>query len=90
MSNVRKYPRNVNTHAAVALAGIGFDRTQSVLIADPARDFADLTISAESDDVQLKLWQADKVKGVTGMAAVRSVMHSIGRTAEARPGLRFC
>lgn len=30
------YPRNVNVHAAVALAGIGFDRTCSKIISDPA------------------------------------------------------
>ena len=30
------YPRNVNVHAAVALAGIGFDRTHSMITSDPA------------------------------------------------------
>ena len=29
------FPRNVNVHAAVALAGIGFEATQSIVIADP-------------------------------------------------------
>lgn len=30
-----RFPRNVNVHAAVAIAGIGFDRTRSVVVADP-------------------------------------------------------
>lgn len=30
------YPRNVNVHAAIALAGIGFDDTRSKIISDPA------------------------------------------------------
>ncbi|TKT78214.1 aspartate dehydrogenase domain-containing protein [Aquamicrobium sp. LC103] len=30
-----RFPRNVNVHAAVALAGIGFDRTRSRVIAQP-------------------------------------------------------
>ncbi len=30
----KKFPRNVNVHAAIALAGLGFDNTESVVIAD--------------------------------------------------------
>jgi aspartate dehydrogenase len=30
-----KFPRNVNVHAVLALMGLGFDRTRSVVISDP-------------------------------------------------------
>lgn len=30
-----RFPRNVNVHAAIALAGLGFEATRSVIIADP-------------------------------------------------------
>lgn len=29
------YPRNVNVHAGTALAGLGFDKTRSVIVSDP-------------------------------------------------------
>lgn len=32
----RLYPRNVNVHAAIALAGIGFDKTRSIITSDPS------------------------------------------------------
>lgn len=31
----RLFPRNVNVHAALALAGLGFDRTISIIVSDP-------------------------------------------------------
>lgn len=30
-----RFPRNVNVHAGLAIAGIGFDRTRSIVVADP-------------------------------------------------------
>ena len=41
------FPRNVNSHATVALAGIGFDRTRSVLVADPSLEVSVIELTAQ-------------------------------------------
>ncbi|MEM2905594.1 MAG: aspartate dehydrogenase domain-containing protein [Candidatus Bathyarchaeia archaeon] len=44
------FQRNVNTHATVALGGIGFDRTYSTLIVDPYLNIAVLeSLPVEQD-----------------------------------------
>jgi aspartate dehydrogenase len=68
-----KFPRNVNTHATVAVGGIGFDWTVSVLIADPELNAAVLEIYAHGGGVDLELKRTGIIKGVTGVATLRSV-----------------
>jgi len=42
-----KYPQNVNISAAVALAGLGLDRTELMIVADPTIDIHYVEIQAE-------------------------------------------
>jgi len=85
-----KFPRNVNTHACVALAGIGFDRTRSILIADPALQVLVQEIRVRGGGVEFEFKLTAQMKGVTGSATLRSVLASIVSTAVKGPGLHFC
>ena len=57
------FPRNVNSHATVALAGIGFDRTRSVLFADPSLDVSVIQITARGKGVQMSIERSNPLKG---------------------------
>ena len=51
----RGFPANVNVAAALALAGIGPDRTRVEIWADPALDRNTHTVEVESDAVRLRM-----------------------------------
>lgn len=51
----RLFPQNANLAASVALAGIGFDRTEVELIADPAASGNTAVVEARSPDCTLKV-----------------------------------
>lgn len=63
----RLFPRNVNVHAAVALTGIGFDRTRSVIISDPAvqTNTHIVRLSGMGTEMQIRIG-SDADSGVTG------------------------
>ena len=84
------YPRNVNSHAAVALAGIGFDRTRSVLIADPALEASIIEVEARGGGVEISIRRANPMMGVSGVMTLMSTLASIGRAKGDMPGLRVC
>lgn len=85
-----KFPRNVNSHAAVALAGIGFDRTQSVLIADPALEASIIELEARGGGVEVAIRRENPMAGVSGVMTLMSSLASIGRAKAVQPGLRVC
>ena len=85
-----RFPRNVNTHATLALGGIGFERTHSTLIADPALNAAILEIYARGSGVHLEMKRSEEITGVSGASTPWSVLQSILSTAAKDPGVHFC
>lgn len=74
------YPRNVNAHAAVALAGLGFQKTQSKIISDPAVHTNSHTICVEGDGVSLRVAISTFASGgVTGSYTLISACGSLDR-----------
>jgi len=76
------YPRNVNVHAGIAIAGLGFDKTQSKIISDPDAlgNTHVIAIKARGCTFNIEI-VSDPVSGVTGAytpvsaySAVRKVL----------------
>jgi aspartate dehydrogenase len=84
------FPRNVNSHATVALAGIGFDRTRSVLIADPSLAVSVIEITAQGKGVSMKIERANPLKGVSGVFTLNSTLAAICRAKGARSAMQIC
>lgn len=73
------FPRNLNSHAVVAISGIGFDRTKSKLIADPRSSEAKHHIIAKCKDTVFEIEISSAIKGVTGEYTLVSVYGTIRR-----------
>ena len=84
------FPRNVNAHAALALGGIGFDRTRSVLIAVTDSHTSDIEITAGGPAADLRIRRVSPMKGVSGMFTLISALASIMRAKGPGVGLQIC
>ena len=84
------FPRNVNSHATVALAGIGFDRTRSVLVADPALDVSVIELTARGKGVSMKIERSNPLKGVSGVFTLQSTLAAIARAKGAGQVMQIC
>jgi len=57
------FPRNVNVHACIALCGIRFDRTHSIIIADPATKKMAHLIEVKGDGLEWKIGLFGRICG---------------------------
>ncbi|MFI3214813.1 MAG: aspartate dehydrogenase domain-containing protein [Eubacteriales bacterium] len=85
-----QYPRNVNVHACIALAGIGFDRTHSTIIADPAVDTNAHIITIKGDGIDITMDISSYANGaVTGAYTPYSACGSLDRILNTSKDLHF-
>jgi aspartate dehydrogenase len=84
------FPRNVNSHATVALAGIGFDRTRSVLIADPSLEVSVIEVTARGQGVSMKIERSNPLKGVSGVFTLHSTLAAITRAKGPEAAMQIC
>ena len=84
-----KFPRNVNTHAAIAYAGIGFDRTHSVLLVNPEWKDAKITIDAKGPGLDLHVERIEGITGVTGASTPVSIYNTVQMIGSTGPGIHL-
>ncbi len=83
------FPRNVNTHAAIAYAGIGFDRTHSVMVVNPAWNTAVVSIHAQGGGIELNVERVEGITGVTGASTPASIYNSVQTIGSTGPGIHL-
>jgi aspartate dehydrogenase len=84
-----KFPRNTNTIAALAYAGIGFERTRAVLIVNPAWTTAIVSLSAKGPGVDLRIEREESISGVTGASTPASIFNSMRNIGSTDPGIHL-
>lgn len=74
----RLYPRNVNVHAGIAIAGLGFDKTRSRIVADPEAAGNVHVIEIVAEGVKFKIEICSRPLGlVTGAYTPVSAYNSV-------------
>lgn len=75
-----RFPRNVNVHAAIAFAGIGFDRTRSIVVADPDTKAMrhHIVVSGKGLEWEISV-SSQSLGGVTGSYTPASAIGSLKR-----------
>jgi aspartate dehydrogenase len=85
-----KFPRNVNVHAAIALAGLGFDRTISRIVADPAVSTNSHMVEVQGTGYRFRIDVSSEAGGkVTGAYTPQSALGTLQRICRTGGGMRF-
>lgn len=84
------FPRNVNVHASIALAGIGLDKTHSTIIADPAVSTNSHKISLKGDGIDITMDVSSYAAGaVSGAYTPHSACGSLDRILKKDASITF-
>jgi predicted dinucleotide-utilizing enzyme len=83
------FPRNVNTHAAIAYAGLGFDRTHSLLLVSPEWTEAVVEIHAQGTGIDLHVARTESITGVTGASTPASIYNTVQMIGSTGPGIHI-
>ncbi len=87
----KMYPRNVNVHAGIAVAGLGFDRTVSRIVADPDVEGNTHLIQVTADGMRFSIEVCSIPQGlVTGAYTPLSALNTVKRIVSKEPGLTIC
>ncbi len=85
-----RFPRNVNVHATVALAGLGFDATTSRIVADPTVNTNSHVIEVQGTGYRFRIEISSESGGkVSGAYTPISAWQTVLRICRREGGLRF-
>lgn len=84
-----KFPRNVNTIAAIAFAGIGFEKTRAILIVNPEWNTATVSVHASAPGLELNVERVEGISGVTGASTPASIYNSVQMIGSTGPGIHL-
>ena len=84
------YPRNVNVHATIALASLGFDKTRSMIISDPSVNTNAHKIVIDGGEIHFELdISSFTTGGVTGKYTPFSACGSLDRVLQSTTSSPF-